>query len=313
MDRLQSMRVFQRVIDEGGFAAAARRLNLDPAVVTRLVADLEKHLGSRLLQRTTRRFALTPAGEEYLLRLRTILSEIDEADASVKGQTTELRGRIRILTPAVVATHLLAPVLADFHGLYPEIQIDIRALDMLDPPYEEYDLTFVEDMVPIPADIVVREVVRSHAVLCASPAYLKRHGVPRKPEDLQQHRILSLRTAGGRAAPLRLLDPAHADVRCQVDVTPALTADHTDTLLRATLDGAGISTQVQELAAPRFNTGQLRRVLAPWITERRNLLAAFPSRRFLPARARVFLDHLIGRVRAEMSELDVRSNQSEVH
>src|SRR3954466_8390516 len=97
MDRLQSMRVFQRVAEEGGFAAAARKLDLDPAVVTRLIADLERHLGSRLLQRTARRVALTPEGGEYLARLEPLLAGIDEAEATVRGQTSELRGRLRIL------------------------------------------------------------------------------------------------------------------------------------------------------------------------------------------------------------------------
>src|SRR6478609_9239565 len=98
MDRLQSMRVFQQVVDEGGFAAAARKLDLAPAVVTRLVGDLERHLGVRLLQRTTRRLALTPAGEVYLGRLRAILGEIDEADAMVHEHSREMSGTVRILT-----------------------------------------------------------------------------------------------------------------------------------------------------------------------------------------------------------------------
>src|SRR5438309_10120770 len=98
MDRLQSMRVFQQVVDEGGFAAAARKLDLTPAAVTRLVADLEKHLRARLLQRTTRRLALTPAGEAYLGRLRHILGEIEEADTLAQAQSLDMRGTVRVLT-----------------------------------------------------------------------------------------------------------------------------------------------------------------------------------------------------------------------
>src|SRR3954464_10960846 len=97
MDRLQSMRVFQQVVDEGGFAAAARKLDLTPAAVTRLVIDLEQHLGVRLLQRTTRRLSLTPAGDAYLARLRTILSDIDEADALAQAQSREMSGTVRVL------------------------------------------------------------------------------------------------------------------------------------------------------------------------------------------------------------------------
>src|SRR3954468_6509755 len=112
MDRLQSMRVFQQVVDEGGFAAASRKLNLAPAVVTRLVGDLEKHLGVRLLQRTTRRLSLTPAGEAYLIRLRAILAEIDEADAMAHAHSREMSGTVRILASPVLATHVIAPAVA---------------------------------------------------------------------------------------------------------------------------------------------------------------------------------------------------------
>jgi DNA-binding transcriptional LysR family regulator len=233
MDRLQSMRVFLQVADEGGFAAAGRKLDLDPAMVTRLVVDLETHLGSRLLQRTTRRVALTPAGEDYLARVRLILADIDEADASVQGQTRELRGRLRILAPPVVSTHMLAPAMADFQRSHPEIQLDIRVLDMPDPPIEEFDLTFLNGAAPVPADIVVREVTHSHAVLCAAPAYLKEHGTPLAPGDLAGHRILRLRPASGRMGPLRLIDPTHEDAELLLEVPTAVLADHTDTLLRA--------------------------------------------------------------------------------
>jgi DNA-binding transcriptional LysR family regulator len=296
MDRLQSMRVFLQVADEGGFAAAGRKLDLDPAMVTRLVVDLETHLGSRLLQRTTRRVALTPAGEDYLARVRLILADIDEADASVQGQTRELRGRLRILAPPVVSTHMLAPAMADFQRSHPEIQLDIRVLDMPDPPIEEFDLTFLNGAAPVPADIVVREVTHSHAVLCAAPAYLKEHGTPLAPGDLAGHRILRLRPASGRMGPLRLIDPTHEDAELLLEVPTAVLADHTDTLLRATLDGAGISSQPEDIAAPFFNSRQLQALVAPWITNRLSVVAAFPSRKFLPARARVFLDHLIDHV-----------------
>lgn len=300
MDRLQSMRVFQHVVDEGSFAAAARKLNLDPAVVTRLVVDLEDHLGSRLLQRTTRRIALTPAGEEYLSRVRLILTEIDDADANIRGQTKELGGKLRILAAPVVATHMLAPAIADFHALYPEIQLDIRVLDMANPPIEEYDLTFLSSAIPVPADIVVREVTKSPAVLYASPAYLKKFGEPKVPADLSTHRMLRLRTAGGRMGPLKLISPVAGTADILVDTPAVLIADHTDTLLRATLDGAGISSQGEDIAARFVNSKELRRVVAPWITNRLSLVAAFPNRKFLPARGRVFLDHLIQHVRANM-------------
>src|SRR6187402_2720963 len=130
MDRLQSMRVFQQVVDQGGFAAAARKLDLTPAAVTRLVGDLEKHLGVRLLQRTTRRLSLTPAGEAYLLRLRPILSDIEEADAAANSHSREMSGTVRVLALPVVATHIIAPAIPDFQSQYPEVVLELHVQDV---------------------------------------------------------------------------------------------------------------------------------------------------------------------------------------
>ena len=109
MDRLQAMKIFERVVEEGGFAAAARAMDMSPPVVTRMVAELEQHLGTRLLQRTTRKLALTDAGESYLQRVRAILHEIDDAEAAAAASTRDLRGTIRIVAAPVLATNFLAP------------------------------------------------------------------------------------------------------------------------------------------------------------------------------------------------------------
>jgi DNA-binding transcriptional LysR family regulator len=293
MDRLQSLRVFRQVAEEGGFAAAARRMDLDPAVVTRLVADLESHLGAALLQRTTRRVSLTPAGENYLARVRAILAEIDEADASVRGQATALRGRLRILSSASVTAHILAPAVKDFLSKYPDIQVDIRTTYGSEPPLEDYDLTFLGAYTTLPADVVTRELTAAVMGLCASPAYLKRHGVPRKPVDLAAHRILRLRRAGESAERLRLINPDEQDREEIIDTQPTLVSDTAEIVLRAALDGAGITSLSYAIASPYIQTGALRAVLPPWITNRVSVLAIYPSRKSLAARARVFLDHIV--------------------
>src|SRR5213592_4000706 len=119
MDRLHSMRVFSRVIDSGSFASAAREMNLSPAVVTRLVAELEEHLGARLINRTTRRLALTDVGEDYLERVRSILSEVDDAEAVAGLATAEARGRLSVLSPPGFTVHQLAKHLPRFRALHP--------------------------------------------------------------------------------------------------------------------------------------------------------------------------------------------------
>lgn len=303
MDRLLSMRVFQQVVDEGGFAAAARKLDLTPAAVTRLVSDLEKHLGVRLLQRTTRRLSLTPAGDAYLARLRPILGDIEEADAVVQAHSREMSGTVRILVLPVVATHIVAPAIPEFQRRYPEVVLELHVHDVLDPNVEDYDLTLVNGAIPILSSAIVRTVIESHTMFCAAPEYLLRHGEPTTPEQLREHRCLRLRSEGTRLRPMRLIDPTQEDRAVEVDVPAVVVSNHSDSLLRATLAGAGISSQPADLIAPMLKGGQLRRVLAPWITNRISLVAAMPSRKFMPARTRAFLDHLVDATRGSLSGL----------
>lgn len=303
MDRLQSMRVFQAVVDEGGFAAASRKLDLAPAVVTRLVVDLEKHLSVRLLQRTTRKLSLTNAGEAYLARLRPILSDIDDARSVALANTKEMAGVIRICAPPVAATHILAPMVADFRLAHPSIRFDIHAEDSAQPSVEEYDLTIVTGLAQLESSVIVRTVIESHAVLCASPQYLHRHGVPHTPQELEHHEFARLRQPGTRLQPLKLIDPTQADMTIEVDVPAVLVANHTDAVLRATVDGAGISSQPIDLLVPLLSSGQLVRLLAPWITARISLRAAWPSRKFMPARTRAFVEFLAERMTASLAAL----------
>lgn len=293
MDRLQSLRVFQQVVDEGGFAAAARKMDLAPAVVTRLISDLEKHLGVRLLQRTTRRLSLTQAGERYLERLRTILAELEDADAMVQSESHEISGIVRVLAPPVAATHTLAPAISAFQKLHPNVAVEVHVEDSPDPAVHEFDLAVLNSTALVDPNVIARPIILSQAVFCASPEYLKRHGQPETPEDLMRHRCLRLRMANARLGPLRMLDPTQQDRVLELDVPAVITANHTDTLLRATLEGAGISSQPIDLLAPLLKGGHLTRVLAPWITARLTLVAAIPSRKYMPSRTRAFMDHLI--------------------
>jgi DNA-binding transcriptional LysR family regulator len=302
MDRLTSMRVFLRVADEGGFAAATRALDMSPAVVTRLVADLEDHLGTRLLQRTTRRQSLTDAGEAYLERVRHILQDLDDAHSLVSSQTQELSGTLRVLAPPVLATHVLAPLVASFHQRYPQIQLDIEVASHREPPIEAFDITLMGTDEGYDANIIARKVNATEAFLVASPEYLARRGTPATPQDLLHHDCLRIKPDMGPRTRLLRLFRSDRDDEVLLDVRPVLWANHTDTLMRAALDGAGITGSTVELAAPHLASGALVRVLAPWITGRFTLYAALPSRKFLPQRTQVFLDHLTETTRERIAQ-----------
>lgn len=310
MDRLLSMRVFQQVANEGSFSGAARTLDLSAAVVTRLVVDLEEHLGTRLIQRTTRRMMLTEAGRLYLDRVNHILDAIDEAHALASAETDEVQGTLRVHAPPVLAVHVLAPLIAGFRCEYPKVVLDIDVDAPTNPSVEQYDITLMGAPSDFNGNVIARPVIDSCGILVASPAYLKRMGTPRVPSDLAAHDGARLRVAGSRSTGWTLspaADPSPGQSpdsgglqTVEANVNPVLWANHTDTLLRAALDGAGITSLPVELAAPYLGSQELVRVLPDWITGRFTLFAAMPSRRFVPRRTQVFLDYLTKQTRLRL-------------
>jgi DNA-binding transcriptional LysR family regulator len=308
MDRLQSMRVFQQVVDDGSFAAAARKFDMSSAVVTRLVGDLEDHLGVRLLQRTTRRLALTDAGETYLARVRHILSDIDEAHAAAQAHAQEMSGTIRIMTPPVFAVHVLAPLVAEFGRRYPKVVLDIHVDSPLVPPVEDYDLTLLGAGDTFDANIIARPIASSDGVLCASPDYLRRNGMPERPEDLPQHHCLRVKQAANRHRVWRLTNPNEGKRVIEVQIEPSMLVNHSDTLIRACVDGAGIMSQSIDLVANHLNSGALQRILSPWITGTNTLYAALPSRKFIPVRTSVFLEFMTEYTRRVIKKMDARQD-----
>lgn len=302
MDRLLAMQVFEQVAGQGGFAAAARALDMSPPAVTRLVAELEAYLGTRLFQRTTRRVSLTEAGDAYLARVRQILQDVDEADAIASAHTSELAGRLRVHTQPVLASYVVAPMLSKFRQRYPGIVVDVEVEAHRAPPIEDYDITLLGTDADFNAGIVARKVVESDVILIASPDYVKRKGMPEAPEDLKQHECLRLQRPGVPLRAWRMWREPHSDETVETDVDPVLIANHTDTLLRAALDGAGITSISLDIAAPYLTRGELVRVLQPWVTGRLAMYAALPSRKFIPQRSRVFLDYLVEHTRQQNEE-----------
>jgi DNA-binding transcriptional LysR family regulator len=302
------MRVFQQVVDDGSFAAAARKFDMSAAVVTRLVGDLEDHLGVRLLQRTTRRLALTDAGETYLARVRHILTDIDEAHAAAQAHAQEMSGTIRIMTPPVFAVHVLAPLVAEFGRRYPKVVLDIHVDAPLVPPVEDYDLTLLGAADTFDANIIARPIASSDGILCASPDYLRRNGTPAQPEDLPPHHCLRVKQVANRHRVWRLTNPKEDKRVVEVQIEPSMLVNHTDTLIRACVDGAGIMSQSIDLVADHLSSGALQRILSPWITGTNTLYAALPSRKFIPVRTSVFLEFMTEYTRKVIKKMETRQD-----
>lgn len=305
MDLFHSMRVFQTVVDEGGFAAAARKMDLAPAAVTRQIQDLEQSLGVRLLHRTTRKMSLTPAGEGYLSRLRPILAEVEEAADQVRAHSSEISGGLRVATTSLVAVNLLAPCVADFQRQHPGVQVEIHTSDRPGQELHQFDLSILGQDEHLDADVVVRPVIDMSDVLCASVSYLQAHGTPRTPEDLAMHRMVRVRIPGSRLRMIRLVNPAEAGRGIEVSPAWSVISNDDETAYQAALAGAGLTLLPELALTARPHGGQLRRVLAPWIGANGvKLVATMPSRRFLPLRTRAFLEFFVQHVRkvAAMAE-----------
>ncbi|HET7791967.1 MAG TPA: LysR family transcriptional regulator [Rhizobacter sp.] len=296
MDRLHSMRVFSRVIEEGSFAKAARVLNLSAAVVTRLVADLEEHLGARLINRTTRRLALTDIGELYLERVRQILTEVEEAEALASAATSEPRGHLRVLSPPAFAVHQIAKHLPRFRTLYPRVTLELAAPGPVETVDENYDVSIIQvGKQPLEGDFVARLLAHSEVITCASPEYLDRMGRPLHPNELPRHEamlpsytreITFHRGDWGDDEPV-------GDSVTLVPAKPALSTIHSDTMYAAALAGMGISGLPSYVVEDALLEHALERVLPEWRVLTLRLYAAMPTRKYVPARTRAFIDFLV--------------------
>jgi len=288
------MKVFRQVVAEKGFSAGARKLGMSPASATRMVRDLEDHLGVRLLQRSTSRVALTAAGETYLDRVNTILADIDDAEQAVGSEAREMSGGVRVLAEPGLASQLVAAAVAEFRWLNPRVAIELEVDAEPADGVEAHDITLMHDHRPLPAGAIARPLLPSQTLLCAAPIYLRRHGQPATPAELQRHAFIRIVQPHQPANALRLMhesDPERDDET--VAIAPALVCNDPEAALRSTLAGAGISALCAQLAAPLMRAGQLQRVLPDWLACRATLMAVFPSRRHMPARTRAFLDHLV--------------------
>jgi DNA-binding transcriptional LysR family regulator len=295
MDQLRAMRVFSRVIDAGGFAKAANALDIAPAVATRLVAELEEHLGARLINRTTRRLALTDVGEEYLERVRSILSEVDDAEAVASIATAEARGKLCVLVPPGFAVHQLARHLPRFRALHPKVSLELTVMPSVDAPDENHDVTIIVQRVkPIEGAFIARRIATAEVVLCATPEYLDQHGRPKHPRDLANHdtlmpmppseqRELSFKPAWGDG------DPEVVELK----KLPPLMTTHSDTLYAAALAGLGIAGLPSFMAEDALMEQALERVLPHWHMRTLTLFAAMPTRKHVPMRTRAFVDFLV--------------------
>ena len=299
MDQLKAMKVFARVIEEGGFAKAARALDMAPPMVTRMVAELENHLGARLLNRTTRSIALTEVGEQYLEKVRVILAGVEESESLASESTKVPRGHLRLLCPPAIAVHQLAKHLPRFQTQYPEVTLEIDSPGAVDTVNEAYDITLFSRRDPPDGEFIARRLARSEVVVCASPEYLDRRGRPQHPRELVDHESVIppisevQRGLQFYSGPLGGGSAKGESYTLAPKRHPSLATTHIDTMYAAALAGLGVAGLPSYVIEDALLEHALERVLPEWRLFDITLWAGMPSRRHLPARTRAFLDFLI--------------------
>ncbi|AKU22142.1 LysR family transcriptional regulator [Massilia sp. NR 4-1] len=289
MDRLQSMRVFAKVVEQGSFARAGGALEMSNAVVTRHVADLEQHLGTRLLNRTTRRLSLTETGQHYLDRVRQILSDIDDADALAGAAVKCPQGTLRIYSHLGVGQARLAPLLPRFAALQPNIVLDLtlsdRAVDLVE---DGFDVGFFTGLQKIDNSMIARRLATSNVILCASPGYVARRGLPQTPQELSGHDCLNY-----AYEQVRHSWPVHCgQSEERVPITSKMISNDTEVLRQAALAGMGIVMRSSYTLKDDLVAGRLVRVLEGHCSGKLGIFMVYPSRRFLSAKVRAFTDFI---------------------
>jgi DNA-binding transcriptional LysR family regulator len=290
MDRLSCMHAFVKVVENRGFSAAARRMNVSPQAVSNLVHVLETRLGVRLLNRTTRKISLTDIGREYYDRCTQILLEVEEVDQIVNAARLTPVGRLRLNVNTSLAP-VLAPVVAEFISNYPQVSIDLVATDrMVDLVEEGFDLSVRNTSMPS-LSLIVRQLMSYRFLVCASPDYLRQHGTPRTPQELTDHVFLTFSpTPWGNEWTFK--SPSGKQT---IRVAGNLQSNNGDALRIAAVHGLGLIITPEFTVTEHLYSGRLVSILEDYPLPELYICAAYPHRRHLSAAVRSFLNLLARR------------------
>ncbi|MGE5465725.1 MAG: LysR family transcriptional regulator [Methanocella sp.] len=289
MDKLASMTAFNAVVEAGSFVRAAERLGTSTSTLSRQIAELEQHLGARLLNRTTRKLSLTEGGQAFYERTVQLLAELQEAEAVASSTAAVPRGTLRLTCSHAMGVQRIAPAIASFVAQYPDVRFEVSVLDrIVDLVEEGYDLAIRIGRVGSD-QLVARRLGTVRLLACASPAYLTTHGTPHKPADLAAHAVLTYAYSPNPRV-LRLTDRhgRHEEVR----ISGPLHSNSGDLSIAAAIAGLGVVFEPDFMLKAALDSGQLVRVLPGYESTPSEIWAVYPSRRHLSAKVRLFVDHV---------------------
>ncbi|PMS20365.1 LysR family transcriptional regulator [Trinickia dabaoshanensis] len=291
MDTLQNMRVFARVVESGSFTAAAQHLNTTTAYASRAVSDLEAHLHTRLLNRTTRRIALTEAGERYLQRCQQILAYVEQAEAEASDAHARPSGKLRLHAMASFGTRYIVPAVGRYQRRYPDVSVDLtlaqRIPDLLD---EGFDVSVVIGRDLPDSGLISQRLGSVFSIACASPSYLEQRGVPHTPADLAHHACLRIVTPASVFDKWNFDGPGGAET---ITVSsPAFQVNSADSMAMAVREGMGIAVLPTYAAMRWLESGELVWILPEYTSMPLSIYALYPSRQYLDAKIRTWVDFL---------------------
>jgi DNA-binding transcriptional LysR family regulator len=291
MDKLTSIKAFTKVVQHGGFAAAARELRLSRSAVSKYVMELEQDLGVQLFARTTRSVTPTENGQAYYERCAAILAGLEEADLAVTRLQSEPRGLLRVNAPMSFGTLHLGRAIADFMERYPQLQIQLVLSDQLiDPVQEGFDVTLRIADLPS-SSLIARRIAPALRVVCAAPSYLQRRGTPKHPNDLRSHDCLTY----GHLATGNQWKLSGADGDHWIHIPWTLCTNNAEVLRDAAVRGRGIALLPTFIAGAELQTGSLCTVLADYKVPEIAVYAIYPETRHLSVKVRLFIDFLVER------------------
>ncbi|MDR2875440.1 MAG: LysR family transcriptional regulator [Methylobacillus sp.] len=291
MQDLNLMLVFAEVIEAGSFSAVAQQHGLTRSAISKAVANLEKSLGARLLNRTTRHISPTEVGIIFFEHCQRIKRESEAAQQTVDNLNGIPRGTLRVAASVAFGTLHIAPALSDFLNRYPEIDMDMTIIDRaVDMAEEGYDLVIRVCETP-PAKMVAHDIAPAGSKLCATPDYFNRYGIPKKPEDLEHHNCLDYIHSGDKGM-WRFTGPTG---EIAVPVSGRLRINDDDALSQAVLGGLGLALLPTFLIGKDLQAGRLQAVLSKYIPIKRHIYALHMPTRHLPLKIRVFVDFLAER------------------
>jgi DNA-binding transcriptional LysR family regulator len=291
-DRFQAIGVFIKVVETGGFARAAEKLDLSTSAVSRHVAELETRLGARLLHRTTRRISLTEAGQAFFEKSLQLMADLEEAEAIATLATAKPRGTLKLTCSINFGMHHLAPAIGAFQCQHPDVLFDVNLSDrFVDLVEEGLDLAIRIGDLGNP-NLVAKRIGEMRLIACASPTYLKGHGTPKHPDDLARHNCLVYEYSPAKGL---WRFTAKDGTEHRVKIAGSVHANNGDMLAAIAAEGVGITCEPDFIVDPLIATGRLVPILKDYRAPTAGIFAVYPSRRHLSAKVRVFVDFLAAR------------------